>query len=111
MSSSLSAASAACASIADRHTAILVIVLVSYLMIVIDISIVLTGLPNIRRDLDFSAAGLSWVQSAYTLAFGGLLLLGARAGDILAGAACSSPASRSSPLRRSRWARRSRPPG
>src|SRR5579872_4229750 len=66
-----------------RRTSILVIVLVSYLMIVIDISIVLTGLPKILHDLHFSAASLSWVQNAYTLAFGGLLLLGARAGDIL----------------------------
>jgi MFS family permease len=52
-------------------------------MIVLDISIVITGLPEIRRDLRFSPAGLSWVQNAYLLAFGGLLLLGARAGDLL----------------------------
>lgn len=61
----------------------LVIVLVSYLMIVLDISIVITALPKIRMALAFSATGLSWVQNAYTLAFGGLLLLSARAGDIL----------------------------
>ncbi len=52
-------------------------------MIVVDISIVITGLPKIQDGLGFSHAGLSWVQNAYTLAFGGLLLLGARAGDIL----------------------------
>src|SRR5437016_4804803 len=52
-------------------------------MIVLDISIVITALPKIHRGLGFSATGLSWVQTAYTLAFGGLLLLGARAGDIL----------------------------
>ncbi|MES2999490.1 MAG: MFS transporter [Pseudomonadota bacterium] len=52
-------------------------------MIVIDISIVITGLPRIQEGLGFSHAGLSWVQNAYTLAFGGVLLLGARAGDIL----------------------------
>jgi MFS family permease len=62
---------------------ILAIVLASYLMIVLDISIVITALPSIHEQLDFSATGLSWVQNAYTLAFGGLLLLGARAGDIL----------------------------
>jgi EmrB/QacA subfamily drug resistance transporter len=62
---------------------VLVIVLVSYLIIVLDISIVITALPRIRLGLGFTEVGLSWVQSAYTLAFGGLLLLGARAGDIL----------------------------
>ena len=62
---------------------ILAIILVSYLMIVLDISIVITALPRIRDDLSFSVSGLSWVQTAYTLTFGGLLLLGARAGDIL----------------------------
>ncbi|MEC5385307.1 MFS transporter [Uliginosibacterium sp. H3] len=66
-----------------HRTAVLAIVLVSYLMIVLDISIVITALPKIQRSLDFSATELSWVQNAYTLAFGGLLLLGARAGDIL----------------------------
>jgi EmrB/QacA subfamily drug resistance transporter len=63
--------------------AVLSIVLASYLMIVLDISIVITALPKIHTSLGFSATGLSWVQNAYTLAFGGLLLLGARAGDIL----------------------------
>jgi MFS family permease len=67
----------------SHRTAVLAIVLVSYLMMVLDISIVITALPKIHDGLGFSAAGLSWVQNAYTLAFGGLLLLGARAGDIL----------------------------
>ncbi|QEW18555.1 Spectinomycin tetracycline efflux pump [Marinibacterium anthonyi] len=67
-----------------RHPrAILAIILVSYLMIILDVSIVITGLPLIQKDLGFSQAQLSWVQSIYTLAFGGFLLLGARAGDIL----------------------------
>jgi EmrB/QacA subfamily drug resistance transporter len=66
-----------------RRTPVLGIVLLSYLMIVLDISIVITALPQVRQDLGFSATSLSWVQNAYTLAFGGLLLLGARAGDIL----------------------------
>lgn len=52
-------------------------------MIILDTSIVLTGLPAIQRDLGFSDSGLAWVQSAYTLTFGGFLLLSARAGDIL----------------------------
>ena len=46
-------------------------------------SVVITALPSIRERLDFSPAALSWVQSAYALTFGGLLLLGARMGDIL----------------------------
>jgi EmrB/QacA subfamily drug resistance transporter len=62
---------------------VLIIILVSYLMIVLDISIVITALPKIHYGLKFSATGLAWVQNAYTLTFGGLLLLGARAGDIL----------------------------
>jgi EmrB/QacA subfamily drug resistance transporter len=64
-------------------TAVLAIILVSYTMIVLDISIVITALPEIQRSLGFSTTSLSWVQNAYTLAFGGLLLLGARAGDII----------------------------
>lgn len=67
----------------SRRMPVLTIILVSYFMIVLDISIVITGLPKIRQGLEFSPTGLSWVQNAYTLAFGGLLLLGARAGDIL----------------------------
>ena len=70
-------------AVPQNKTAILAIILVSYAMIVLDTSIVLTGLPNIHRDLGFTDTGLAWVQSAYTLAFGGFLLLSARAGDIL----------------------------
>ena len=63
--------------------AILGIILACYLMIVLDISVVIAALPDIQSSLHFSSTSLSWVQSAYTLSFGGLLLLGARAGDIL----------------------------
>jgi EmrB/QacA subfamily drug resistance transporter len=66
-----------------NSTPLLAIILASYLMIVLDVSIVITALPKIHHALGFSATGLSWVQNAYTLSFGGLLLLGARAGDIL----------------------------
>lgn len=62
---------------------VLAIIVASYLMIVVDISIVITGLPRIQASLGFTASQLSWVTNAYTLSFGGLLLLGARAGDIL----------------------------
>lgn len=62
---------------------ILLVILCSYLMIVLDTSVVITALPNIRQTFAMSTASLSWVQNAYTLAFGGFLLLGARAGDML----------------------------
>jgi MFS family permease len=66
-----------------NNTAILAVIVISYVMIVLDISVVLTGLPKIHRELGLSDAGLAWVQSAYTLTFAGFLLLGARAADIL----------------------------
>jgi EmrB/QacA subfamily drug resistance transporter len=62
---------------------VLPIILATYLMIILDASVVITALPKIHDGLHFSAAELSWVQSAYALTFGGFLLLGARAGDVL----------------------------
>lgn len=53
------------------------------LMVVLDITIVNIALPHIQSALDFTTANLSWVINAYTLTFGGLLLLGGRSGDIL----------------------------
>jgi EmrB/QacA subfamily drug resistance transporter len=53
------------------------------LMVVLDITIVNIALPHIQSALNFSTESLSWVVNAYTLAFGGLLLLGGRTGDIL----------------------------
>ncbi|MBP2406833.1 MFS transporter [Streptomyces syringium] len=53
------------------------------LMVVLDITIVNIALPHIQSSLNFSTTSLSWVINAYTLTFGGLLLLGGRAGDIL----------------------------
>ena len=52
-------------------------------MVVLDASIVNVALPHIQRALGFSGSGLEWVITAYALAFGGLLLLGGRAGDLL----------------------------
>ena len=52
-------------------------------MILLDNSIIFTGLPTIGAAMHLSPVGLSWVQDAYTLVFGGLLLLGARLGDLL----------------------------
>ena len=68
---------------AVNPTAVLALILATYLMIVLDVSVVIAALPKIETTLHFSPTTLSWVQNAYTLTFGGLLLLGARAGDIL----------------------------
>jgi len=58
------------------------VVLVAQLMLVLDATVVNVALPHIQTDLGFTPAGLSWVLNAYTLAFGGLLLLGGRLGDV-----------------------------
>jgi EmrB/QacA subfamily drug resistance transporter len=56
---------------------------VAYFMTVVDLTIVNTALPTIGRDLHFSATNLQWVVTAYALTFGGFLLLGGRAADLL----------------------------
>jgi EmrB/QacA subfamily drug resistance transporter len=56
---------------------------VAYLMVVLDVSIVNVALPSIQKELDFSTENLQWVISAYSLTFGGFLLLGGRVGDLL----------------------------
>jgi EmrB/QacA subfamily drug resistance transporter len=68
---------------ARTRTAVLAIICTSYFMVILDNSIIFTGLPRIEAAMRFSPTGLTWVQDAYTLVFGGLLLLGARAGDIV----------------------------
>src|SRR6266536_4144568 len=67
----------------DRRGVALAIVLCAQLMIILDLTVVNIALPSIAHGLHFSAPSLSWVLIAYTLTFGGLLLLGGRAGDIL----------------------------
>ena len=52
-------------------------------MIVLNNSIIFTGLPQIRAEMGLSANGMAWAQNAFTLIFGGLLPLGARVGDLL----------------------------
>jgi MFS family permease len=52
-------------------------------LVVLDATIVAIALPDMRRSLGFSAAGLQWIVSAYTLAFGGLLVVAGRAGDLV----------------------------
>ena len=60
----------------------LTVICVAQLMVVLDATVVNVALPSIRTDLDFSAANLTWVVTAYSLAFGGLLLFGGRIGDL-----------------------------
>jgi EmrB/QacA subfamily drug resistance transporter len=68
----------------DRNRWIALYVLcVGMLMIVLDITIVNVALPSIQDDLGFSQSSLAWVVNAYLIAFGGLLLLSGRFGDIL----------------------------
>jgi MFS family permease len=52
-------------------------------MVVLDATIVNVALPHVQRALGFSGTGLEWVVNAYAVTFGGMLLLGGRAGDIL----------------------------
>ncbi len=67
----------------SRPRLVLSVILVAQLMLILDATIVSVALPEMRDALGFSTSSLSWVISAYALAFGGLLLLGARTGDIL----------------------------
>ena len=67
---------------AGRAATGIAIVLVAQLMLVLDATVVNVALPRIDADLGFGPASLSWVLNAYTLAFGGLLLLGGRLGDV-----------------------------
>jgi EmrB/QacA subfamily drug resistance transporter len=53
------------------------------LMIVLDVTVVNVALPSIQTDLGFSGSGLAWVVNAYLIAFGGLLLLAGRIGDLI----------------------------
>src|SRR6266536_6726290 len=61
----------------------LAVIATDQLMVVLDATIVNVALPHIQEALGFSGANLEWVVNAYALAFGGLLLLGGRSGDLL----------------------------
>ena len=61
----------------------LVVIASAQLMVVLDATIVNVALPHVQRALGFSGSGLEWVVNAYAVTFGGLLLLGGRAGDRL----------------------------
>lgn len=60
----------------------LAVICVAQLMVILDATVVNVALPSIRDDLDFSLDNLTWVVTAYSLAFGGLLLFGGRTGDL-----------------------------
>jgi EmrB/QacA subfamily drug resistance transporter len=69
---------------AARHKSLILgLCCLAQFMVILDVAIVNVALPAIREDLGFSATGLQWVVNAYTLAFGGFLLLGGRAADLI----------------------------
>src|SRR5215208_5513630 len=67
----------------SRKGLALILLAAAQFVVVLDASIVNVALPSIGRDLDFSQENLSWVVNAYTLVFGGFLLLGGRMADLL----------------------------
>lgn len=67
----------------DTRWISLIILCVGMLMIVLDNTVVNVALPSIQSDLAFSQANLAWVVNAYMIAFGGLLLLAGRLGDLI----------------------------
>ncbi len=68
---------------APNRWAVLAVLALAQFMVVLDVTIVNVALPDIQRSLGFSSEDLTWVVSAYTLTFGGFLLLGGRAADLL----------------------------
>ena len=68
---------------ADNRWLVLVIACLAQFMVVLDATVVNVALPSIQRGLHFSVSNLQWVVNAYTLVFGGFLLLGGRASDLL----------------------------
>ena len=66
-----------------RRWLALYVLCVGMLMIVLDATIVNVALPSIQEDLGFSQSSLAWLVNAYLIAFGGLLLLAGRLGDLI----------------------------
>src|SRR5664279_3158193 len=62
---------------------VLVIACMAQFMVVLDATVVNVALPSVQRGLHFSPANLQWIVNGYTLIFGGFLLLGGRAADLL----------------------------
>src|SRR6202046_5717793 len=69
------------AGLDPKRWSILAVVVIAQLMVVLDASIVTIALPSAQNALHISVANRQWVITAYTLAFGGLLLLGGRVAD------------------------------
>ncbi len=67
----------------ERANALLIVICLAQFMVLLDISIVNVALPSMRSGLHFSTTGLQWVVNAYTITFGGFLMLGGRAADLL----------------------------
>ncbi len=67
---------------ADNKWIVLALLALAQFMVVLDVAIVNVALPSIARDLHFAPSNLQWVITAYTLTFGGFLLLGGRAADL-----------------------------
>src|SRR6058998_1269007 len=67
----------------DRRWFVLALVVAAQFMVVLDIAIVNEALPSIKTDLHFSQESLQWVITAYSIFFGGMLLLGGRLADLL----------------------------
>lgn len=68
---------------ADSRWLSLIILCAGFLMIVVDSTIVNVALPSIQRDLGFSQSGLAWVVNGYLIAYGGVMLLAGRLGDLI----------------------------
>src|SRR6201988_2347228 len=67
----------------DRRWLILGVIGLAQLMVVLDVTVMNIALPSAQRALNFTTADRQWVVTAYTLAFGSLLLLGGRLADLL----------------------------
>ncbi|MFG2624056.1 MFS transporter [Streptomyces sp. NPDC048473] len=76
-------ATAPATALPHRPVFALALILTCQMMLILDATVVNIALPDIGKELGFSPAGLSWVLNAYTLAFGGLMLIGGRLGDLI----------------------------
>src|SRR5438105_10000794 len=67
---------------AENKWVLLALLALAQFMVILDVAVVNVALPSMARDLHFAASNLQWVITAYTLTFGGFLLLGGRAADL-----------------------------
>ena len=90
--------------------AVLALLGVAQLMVVLDLTVVNIALPSAQHALHFSTDNRQWIVTAYALAFGSLLLLGGKLGDLFGASGRSSPVSPASrwPRRSAGWRSRSR---